>query len=406
MCVIISTRKSTRERSAVMYKKSEGLEFAVDVTVSYCLVKGIGSCKDTELVIPSEHNGLPVVGIAKNAFLGCESIKKIILSEGLRMICPGAFCSCRCVTEVCLPNSLISIGYMAFCGCTALENINIPKSVDRIGGYALKDCFHLLGISYGGTIDEWLEIGVEYSFDENTDTYTLYCSDGKLGKLSQRSLLLERMRKIAHYKTVEYADRPKSDGIEYTPSDDGESLYVTGIGSCTDTEIYIPAAVNGKPVTRIEKKAFKSCESITSVSIPFGVELIGGSAFNGCKSLVSVEIPESVHIIENAAFIDCKALASITLPSIVSRVAPHTFMGCSSLSRVRLPDSIESIGMYAFKGCVSLGSVELPCNVSYIGMDAFEKSKHPKLSYPKSELDWLFDVKSDDDLTQYVKFKK
>lgn len=386
-------------------KNSTGLEYIHDVTLSYCLVKGIGSCNDTELVIPAEYNGLPVVGIAKNAFHCCKSIKKIVLCEGLRMICPNAFSACTALTDVYLPNSLVSIGYMAFCGCSSLKSVQIPKSVDMIGGYALANCIRLTSLSYSGTRADWHNICTEYSFDDNTGSYTLYCKDGSLQKLSLRCILLEKLYANAHPETVTHKNRPKSKGLEYTFSEDNGSVYITGIGCCTDAEIYIPDTVDGKPVKRIEKKAFKGCNGITSVSIPFGVEVICSSAFCDCKSLTYINIPDSVQIIENAAFLRCEALIKITVGNSVDRIAPHTFMGCTSLSEVNLPDSIESIGMSAFDGCTSLCELAVPCNVSYIGMNAFSKAGDPiQLKYPKSRDEWLIGINAEDDLLSQTIF--
>lgn len=375
------------------YKTSKGLAYAVDVTVSYCLVKGIGDCTDTELIIPAEHDGLPVVGIAGNAFKSCGGIKRVVLSEGLRMICPGAFSGCEGITDVYLPDSLISIGYMAFCGCKSLKSIRIPRSVDRIGGYALKDCIRLTSIDYGGSIKEWIDVGTEYSFDDGTGNYTLYCSDRRISRASARYLLLEKLQKAAHRMTVPYANRPKSEGLEYAECEDNKSLYVVGLGSCTDKEIYIPQDVGGKRVIGIEKKAFKCCKGITSVDVPFGVELIGSSAFSGCSSLSKISLPESLTVMENGAFIGCEALQSIRLGGNLLRIAPHTFMGCSTLCSVTLPDSIESIGMSAFEGCSALSSVHLPPALSHVGMYAFKNCAClTSVFYPKTCLDWDVDV--------------
>ena len=46
---------------------SEGLDFALHHSGGY-IVAGIGSCTDADLVIPSTHEGAPVVGIADYAF--------------------------------------------------------------------------------------------------------------------------------------------------------------------------------------------------------------------------------------------------------------------------------------------------------------------------------------------------
>ena len=89
------------------------------------------------------------------------------------------------------------------------------------------------------------------------------------------------------------------------------SYYVSGIGTCTDTDIVIPAKYNGKPVTGIGDAAFANCSSLTSITIPEGVTSIGMSAFDTCTSLTSITIPSSVTRIAEKALIYCSSLTSI-----------------------------------------------------------------------------------------------
>ena len=54
---------------------SEGLEFVL-YDNAYT-VAGIGSCTDTDVVIPSEYNGLPVTSIGSAAFDDCRKLKTV-----------------------------------------------------------------------------------------------------------------------------------------------------------------------------------------------------------------------------------------------------------------------------------------------------------------------------------------
>lgn len=63
---------------------------------------------------------------------------------------------------------------------------------------------------------------------------------------------------------------------------------VGGIGSATDKDIFIPSTYNGYPVRRISDEAFKNCTSITSVTIPSSIYVIGKGAFIGCTNLKSI----------------------------------------------------------------------------------------------------------------------
>lgn len=72
----------------------------------------------------------------------------------------------------------------------------------------------------------------------------------------------------------------ESDGLTFALNDDGNSYKVTGIGDCTDTDLFIPETYNNLPVTSIGDQAFRSCESLESIAIPDGVISIGDYAIN------------------------------------------------------------------------------------------------------------------------------
>ncbi len=55
-----------------------------------------------------------------------------------------------------------------------------------------------------------------------------------------------------------------SEGLEYTLKEDG-TYAVSGIGTCTDTDIVIPSMYNGEAVTAIGRYAFNGCTGLTQV---------------------------------------------------------------------------------------------------------------------------------------------
>lgn len=60
-----------------------------------------------------------------------------------------------------------------------------------------------------------------------------------------------------------------------------------------DTDLVIPAEIDGKKVTEIGTKAFYGCKNLNSVIIPEGVTAIDMYAFAFCNNLSSVTIPKS-----------------------------------------------------------------------------------------------------------------
>lgn len=98
----------------------------------------IGSCKEINIVIPSKHNGFPVVEIGY--FWECDEIKTVEISDGIIWIGEEAFYSCDSLTSVTIPNSVKSIDDRAFQYCHSLSNITIPASVSRIGTASFYNC--------------------------------------------------------------------------------------------------------------------------------------------------------------------------------------------------------------------------------------------------------------------------
>ena len=83
---------------------------------------------------------------------------------------------------------------------------------------------------------------------------------------------------------------------------------MTGIGSCTDTDVIIPSIYKELPVTVIGGNAFQGCASIVNLTIPDSVTEIGCDAFYNCSSMKSIFIPDSVYKISYPVFCACNSL--------------------------------------------------------------------------------------------------
>ncbi len=127
---------------------------------------------------------------------------------------------------------------------------------------------------------------------------------------------------------------------------------------------------NKYTVTSIGWNAFKSCNGLTSVSIPNGVTTIGDDAFYDCYGLTSVTIPNSVTTIGIAAFEGC-GLTSVTIPNSVTSIGSLAFMNNMGLTSITIPNSVTSIGRGAFENCSSLASVAIPSSVTSIDSKVF-----------------------------------
>ena len=76
-----------------------------------------------------------------------DSVKKVVIEDGVTSIRNSAFYDCNSLTSITIPNSVTSIGAYAFSNCYYLTNITIPNSVTSIENYAFRSCSSLTSIT-------------------------------------------------------------------------------------------------------------------------------------------------------------------------------------------------------------------------------------------------------------------
>lgn len=106
--------------------------------------------------------------------------------------------------------------------------------------------------------------------------------------------------------------------------------------------------------------------SITSIEIPLGIEVIGKGAFQGCWLLREVVLPQTVKQIKGWAFQGCKYLRSINLPSGLKKIESYTFHDCKFLENIDIPYGVEEIEEGAFMWCESLKTIKIPGSIKVL----------------------------------------
>ena len=74
------------------------------------------------------------------AFIYCDSLKSVVLHEGMEEIGYSAFTSCKSLISISLPTTLIKIGNAAFSGCNTLPEIILPENVAELGTSVFEWC--------------------------------------------------------------------------------------------------------------------------------------------------------------------------------------------------------------------------------------------------------------------------
>ncbi|MBR2023506.1 MAG: leucine-rich repeat domain-containing protein [Clostridia bacterium] len=161
-----------------------------------------------------------------------------------------------------------------------------------------------------------------------------------------------------------------SQNLAYTISEDGTYYIVRGLGLCSDKDIVISPTYKSLPVLEIADNAFEN-ESITSVSFPKNVSVIGEKAFSECQNLTQITFGEDITTIESHAFYKCPKLALIDFGNNPLTISQYAFYLCENLTSIDLGSTV-SIGSYAFCGCDKLTSVKINENITYISDSAFE----------------------------------
>ena len=157
-----------------------------------------------------------------------------------------------------------------------------------------------------------------------------------------------------------------------------------------ETVVTIPSGI-----TKIGP-AFQRNTSITKVTIPDSVTVIGSNAFWKCTSLTDVNIPESVTIIESYAFAECKGLERVSFPASLTTIGGAAFSECTGLTSIVIPDSVTTIEPEAFRGPyeegdpMKLNKVVLGKGLKTMGRNAFENCGNIEtVEYNGTLKEWL-----------------
>jgi len=165
-------------------------------------------------------------------------------------------------------------------------------------------------------------------------------------------------------------------------------------------DLVIPETIEKNGVTyrvvEMESWCFAS-SSISSVSLPKGLETIPFFAFNNCRQLSHVDIPASVKTLDRSAFeitpflqdllsknghvllgdilvaVNPDISGHFDVPAGTKAIADDAFKNCSKITSVNIPEGVVSIGCAVFDGCINLRQLVLPNSLTEIGYDAFRR---------------------------------
>ena len=226
-----------------------------------CIEKYNGT--DTEVVIPSELDGLEVVVLGDSAFTDNHDI-----------------------TAVTIPASVIGFGNYTFAECTAIKEYRVeegnPYCVSKNGVLYTTDGTGLLRYPIA-------TLGDELTIEEGITSIGNTAFAGAHG-----------LKNVTLPSTL-------------------EALGICSFAECSSlTRVTIPSKVQ-----EIPDFCFNGCSDLMSVTLPDGLVSIGHASFVN-TGLISVTLPETLQSIGQQAFANSK-LMSVTIPKSVSVIGSCAF---------------------------------------------------------------------------------
>ena len=116
----------------------------------------------SEINIPENIDGKPVVGITYLAFSGKSTIKKVAIPSSVKIIEARAFWKCESLESVSLEDGVETVGEGAFADCPKIGSVVFPASVREICANAFAGCSNLKTVEFVGSHDLTLDQYIFY----------------------------------------------------------------------------------------------------------------------------------------------------------------------------------------------------------------------------------------------------
>lgn len=116
----------------------------------------------SEINIPKNVDGKPVVGIAYLAFSKKSTVKKVTIPSSVKKIEARAFWKCESLESVSLEDGVETVGEGAFADCPKIGSVVFPASVREICANAFAGCSNLKTVEFVGSHDLTLDQYIFY----------------------------------------------------------------------------------------------------------------------------------------------------------------------------------------------------------------------------------------------------
>lgn len=338
-----------------------------------------------EIIIPESHDGIIINEIEKDAFRGCETVKKVSIPSTIEIINKGAFWGCDYLEEM----------YYDAASC---------KDFDE------KDNTALFAGEKSPSLSLYIGPHVKripnYAFELNAPTKDFYFSSYKGGQGSLITSVVFDENSICE----EIGDKAFGYNTKLKKIVLPDSIKRIGSGAFIECEILqsvtLPKALESMgdevfydcyllndivlpdTLTEIPASAFYQCDALSNIIIPKGITAIGDRAFYLCEGFTSIIIPENVQSLGKESFRECNHLKSVNINAPITEIPQGCFVFCENLTSINIPNTVTQIGEMAFKRN-AITSITIPKSVNIIEENAFiECDKLAKVKFEAPD-GWL-----------------
>ena len=331
---------------------------------------------------------------------GYQTIREVIIPEGVKTISKAAFYSCVALEKVSFPKTLEKLDVGAFAFCTHLKSVSLPDGVLTIPEYAFEYCENLESFSSKGVKEIKKSAftkcknlkNLSLSENVNIEAFAFlscdYMRDNKVSSDAGASMAMFQMKPVTD-KTCNISGFEGEGDVIVVPSEmhkNGKTYKVIGIaGYAFSKKKKIGKVVLPDTVEMIADNAFAS-SSLTEIEIPSSVKEIKDYAFDDCAQLKKVVLPDGLSLLGKNAFSSCVSLESISIPNSIRSISSSLFLNCTALEHVDLPADLESIEGSAFGNCISLEKIDLPKHLRKIATNSFYDARCKVDAFEYTEL--------------------
>ena len=310
-------------------------------------ITGLNDTDETDIIIPSKINAMPVRAIKEYAFKGNGDLKSLTVPSGVEKIGYGILSECAGISALTLP--FTGERHMTEKGANDYNFGYIFGKTAFVGGEKTMQFYHKDLSSDVELVYYYIPTALkEVKITGVSGTHIPYGAFYNCSALEKITLGKEITTVGAFAFSGVNADivweEPKITTV-------GEHAFEDYKG----TTLPIPESV-----FEIEKKGYSACVNVKEFTIPDSVKNIDIYAFSYCYDLERVNFGRNLDKLSAETFYFCIRLKTVNLPENLKTIEDGAFDSCKALEAIEIPSKVERINANAFKNCLKLKTARFP----------------------------------------------